>query len=66
MAGTIDELGITYPVAVDNDRDTWEAYGMRVQPSWAFVKPDGSLGDRSAGIVTTEEVLGLIQLYVEA
>ncbi|MFW6074511.1 MAG: TlpA family protein disulfide reductase [Chloroflexota bacterium] len=52
MEDTITELGITYPVAVDSDRDTWEAYGMQFYPSWAVIAPDGELSDRQAGAVS--------------
>lgn len=64
MADTIAQLGITYPVAVDSDRDTWGAYGMQVYPSWAFINPDGSLGGRSPGMVTLGDALALIEQHV--
>ncbi len=51
MAETIAELGITYPVAVDSDRDTWDAYGMQFYPSWAVIAPNGELAQRQVGAV---------------
>ena len=41
--------------------DTWDAYGMRAYPSWAFINPDGSLGARAVGKVTDGQALELIQ-----
>jgi HAD superfamily hydrolase (TIGR01509 family) len=42
------------PQAVDDDGDLWASFGVRVQPAWVFVAPDG----------TTQTVLGA--LYDEA
>ncbi len=61
LGNTINELGITYLVAEDSDRDTWEAYGIRAYPSWAFINPDGSLGARGVGKVTNGQALELIE-----
>ncbi|CAN5607997.1 hypothetical protein BH23CHL2_BH23CHL2_08510 [soil metagenome] len=41
--------------------DTWDAYGIRAYPSWAFINPDGSLGGRGVGKVTDGQALELIQ-----
>lgn len=61
LENTIQEVGITYLVAEDSDMDTWDAYGMRAYPSWAFINPDGSLGARAVGKVTDGQALELIQ-----
>ena len=61
LGATIDQLGINYLVAEDSDRDTWDAYGMRFYPSWAFINADGSLGGRGVGKVTDGEAPALIQ-----
>jgi hypothetical protein len=61
LQGTIDELGINYLVAEDSDRDTWDAYGMRAYPSWAFINADGSLGGRGVGKVTDGDAPALIE-----
>lgn len=60
LESTISDLGIGYLVAEDSDQSVWDAYGMRVQPSWAFIGPDGALVDRGVGVVTNEQVEGLI------
>lgn len=62
---TIAELGITYAVAEDSDRDTWDAYGMRVYPSWAFINAQGELVDRSPGKATIDRVRELIAQSVQ-
>lgn len=61
LGDTVAELGISYAVAEDSDRDTWDAYGMQVYPSWAFINPDGSLGHRQAGVVTVDRAVELIE-----
>ena len=61
MDDTIAELGITYPVAVDEDRDTWDAYGMRFYPSWALIGTDGELLHRQVGIVVVDAAVELIE-----
>ena len=48
-------------MAEDSDRDTWDAYGMVVYPSWAFINPDGSLAHRQAGVATGDATLALIE-----
>ena len=61
MENTVSELGITYPVAVDEDRDTWDAYGMRFYPSWAVISADGELVHRQVGKVTVDAAVQLIE-----
>jgi hypothetical protein len=61
MEDTIAELGITYPVAVDEDRDTWDAYGMRFYPSWAMIGVNGELLHRQVGIVIVDAAVELIE-----
>jgi hypothetical protein len=61
LGDTVAELGITYAVAEDSDRDTWDAYGMVVYPSWAFIDADGSLAHRQAGVATSDATLALIE-----
>ena len=61
MDDTIAELGITYPVAVDDDKDTWEAYGMRFYPSWALISSAGEVVHRQVGNVVVEEAVTLIE-----
>ena len=61
MDETIAELGITYPVAVDVGKETWDAYGMRFYPSWAVISPAGELIHRQVGNVVTADAVMLIE-----
>ena len=61
MEETISSLGITYPVAVDEDRDTWDTYGMRFYPSWAVISTEGELIHRQVGKVTVDDAVELIE-----
>ncbi len=61
LQGTISELGINYQVAEDDDRDTWDAYGIRAYPSWAFIDASGSLVHRQVGIVVVDQAVTLIE-----
>jgi hypothetical protein len=61
MENTIAELGITYPVGVDLNRDTWDAYGMRFYPSWTMIGADGELLHRQLGIVIVDAGIELIE-----
>ena len=61
LGGTVAELGINYLVAEDSDKDTWDAYGMTLYPSWAFINPDGSLGHRQVGVATGNATLEMIE-----
>jgi hypothetical protein len=61
MDDTINDLGITYAVAVDEDRDTWDAYDMRFYPSWAIISAEGELLHRQVGIVKVDVAVELIE-----
>jgi hypothetical protein len=62
-AEAVADFGIEYAAANDPDMQTWEAYGMRTQPSWAFIGPQGDLIQRQVGVVTTDTVRELIEQY---
>ena len=38
-----DNLGVTYPVVVDNDLSLWNAYGNRVFPSFYGIDRQGNI-----------------------
>jgi hypothetical protein len=51
MLDFVDRHGLErMPQAVDDDGDLWARFGVRVQPAWIFVAPDG----------TTQTVLGAL------
>lgn len=43
VANALAENGITYPVAIDNERLTWEAYGQRYWPTTYLIDKDGHI-----------------------
>jgi hypothetical protein len=43
MLAFVDRHGLErMPQAVDDDGELWARFGVRVQPAWVFVAPDGS------------------------
>ncbi len=45
----LDERGIAYPVAIDNDFSTWRAYRNRAWPAFYLIGKDGSIRYRHVG-----------------
>ncbi len=43
VARALARLGITYPNAQDNDRRTWDAYGIRFWPSFVLIDKQGNI-----------------------
>ena len=43
LARALDRQGITYPNAQDNDRRTWDAYGIRYWPSFVLIDKGGTI-----------------------
>jgi hypothetical protein len=52
----ISELKITYPVAHDESKAVWRAYGIRFRPSHVLIGPGGDIAGQAVGRVTTPEV----------
>jgi hypothetical protein len=43
MSAFVDRHGLEdMPQAVDDDGELWRRFGVRAQPAWVFVAPDGS------------------------
>jgi hypothetical protein len=42
VAAAVAELGITYPVGIDNDRRTWGAYNQRFWPTTYLIDKTGA------------------------
>jgi thiol-disulfide isomerase/thioredoxin len=49
------DLGIRYPVLLDNERRTWEQYAARAWPTRVLVDPDGYVRHRAEGVATFRE-----------
>ena len=43
LARALTRYGITYPNAQDNDRRTWDAYGIRYWPSYVLIDKRGNV-----------------------
>ena len=43
MANALEEYGITYPVAIDNERETWGAYNQRFWPTTYLIDKNGRI-----------------------
>ena len=56
-----NQLGITFPVAVDSNRAIWEAFGVRGWPSLYFVDATGRIRHRQVGEGGYEGAERLIQ-----
>ena len=41
VKATVDRLEITYPVALDNDAETWDAFGVQAWPAKYLMDADG-------------------------
>lgn len=52
----VDELGITYDLAVDEPGTWWEAAGGFAMPTTLFVGPDGEVEDAHAGVLSAEDL----------
>ena len=61
---TIEQLRIDYPVAHDEAKVTWRAYGSRFRPSHVLIGPDGSIVNQGVGLVTTPETRALIAAHL--
>ena len=49
VEASVKELGIKYPVAVDNDQATWQAYANRYWPSIYVIDKQGKVAYRWDG-----------------
>ena len=43
MQDAIERFGISYPVAIDNDRQTWRAYNQRYWPTTYLIDKYGRI-----------------------
>jgi hypothetical protein len=60
----VDELGIDYPVALDNDYGTWNAWGNRYWPAEYFIDRDGHVRFFHAGEGAYEEKEAVIRILL--
>jgi thiol-disulfide isomerase/thioredoxin len=61
----LDEYGITFPVVLDNQYQTWNAYGNRYWPRRYLIAQDGSVVFDHIGEGAYEETEALIKKYLK-
>ncbi len=58
-----ESTGITYPVAVDADGKSFEAFGAFGMPTTVFIDPDGYIIEMYTGELTAQELDERIEKY---
>jgi thiol-disulfide isomerase/thioredoxin len=61
VEAAVREAGIEYPVVLDNDAATWDAYDNRYWPAWYLIDADGFVRYRHFGEGAYEETEAKIQ-----
>ncbi len=61
----VEELGITYDLAVDREGDYFALTGGFGMPTTLFVRPDGSVAFRQTGPVTLEQMRELLREHLD-
>ena len=59
-----DKIGITYPIAIDNDGLTWRAYNQRYWPTRYLIDKEGNLRYMHIGEQAYDETEAYIQLLM--
>jgi len=49
------DLGVEYPIAIDNDRQTWNAYNQRFWPTRYLIDKEGNIRYKHIGEGAYEE-----------
>lgn len=49
VAAALRRHGVTYPIAQDNDRRTWDLYGIRYWPSFVLIDKQGRIRHEGVG-----------------
>lgn len=61
LSAAVEELGIEYVVAQDNERATWDAYSVRYWPTLFLIDKDGYVRYTHIGEGRYEEIEAVIQ-----
>ena len=59
-----EELGVEYPIAIDNDGRTWRAYQQRFWPTRHLIDKDGRIRFKHIGEGAYEETEAAIQALI--
>lgn len=62
----VQELGVTYPIALDPDSRVKRAYNVIVQPVSVLVSKNGTVLFRRNGVISEEEVFGQLARLIDA
>ena len=65
LTAAVKDLGIEYAVAQDNDRTTWDAYGVRYWPTLFLIDKNGDVRYTHIGEGRYEEIELAIQVLLE-
>jgi len=65
VESAVREAGIEYPVVLDNDGATWDAYDNRYWPAWYLIDADGFVRYRHFGEGAYEETEAKIRELLE-
>ena len=61
VVAATERLGVTYPVAIDNDRLTWGAYNQRYWPTTYLIDKEGNIRYQHIGEGAYQETEAAIQ-----
>jgi len=65
VEAAVREAGIEYPVVLDNDAATWDAYDNRYWPAWYLIDADGFVRYKHFGEGAYEETEAKIRSLLE-
>ncbi len=61
VVNAVNEWGIEYPVAIDNNGRTWRAYGQRYWPTRYVIDKEGNIRYKHIGERGYEETAAVIE-----
>lgn len=64
VEAAVEEMGIQYPVALDNDREAWAAYRQRFWPTRYLVDREGNIRFKHIGEGAYEETARFIEQLI--
>jgi len=59
-----EELGVTYPIAIDNEGETWRAYKQRYWPTLYLLDKQGHIRYKHIGEGLYDETEAIIQALI--
>jgi hypothetical protein len=65
VAAAVERFGITYPVALDNNKTNWVYYGNRYIPKQFVIAPDGTVASEHVGEGNEYKIEATIRALLE-